>query len=86
MFYTYVLMSDTDGYFYIGYTKDLRQRYLDHQDGKVDSTSCRRPLRLVYYEACIDEEDAKKRERDLKTGYGRRFIKKRIDGYLSKCA
>jgi len=83
MFYTYVLMSEMDGDLYIGYTQDLKKRFEEHQLGRVLSTAPRRPLKLVYYEACIDENDAKAREKSLKTGYGRKYIKRRIASYLS---
>ncbi len=54
MYYTYVLISEKDGNFYVGYTKDLKQRFELHNKGRVDSTKDRRPLKLLYYEACTD--------------------------------
>jgi len=62
MFYTYVLQSMKDGKFYTGYTRDLRKRFSDHNSGKVFSTKGRGPFRIIYYEACLDEHDAKARE------------------------
>jgi len=56
-----------DDGFYTGYTKDLKQRFEQHQKGIVDSTKSRRPLRLIYYEASLKQEDATKREKYLKT-------------------
>jgi len=35
-------------------------------------------LRLVYYEACLDAADAYRRERYLKTGKGKRFLRQRL--------
>ena len=67
MYYTYVLKSEKDGNLYIGFTKDLKQRFELHNKGKVDSTKERRPLKLIYYEACIDQKDATKREKYFKT-------------------
>jgi putative endonuclease len=84
MFYTYVLISELDGDFYIGYTEDLKNRIEEHKQGIVKSTVNKRPLKLVYYEACIDVNDAVKREKSLKTGYGRKYIKRRIANHLSK--
>ncbi|MFC1841430.1 GIY-YIG nuclease family protein, partial [Thermodesulfobacteriota bacterium] len=52
MYYTYVLHSELDGNFYVGYTKDLKLRFEQHNKGKVESTKDRRPLKLIYYEAC----------------------------------
>src|SRR5213596_2622076 len=68
MHYTYVLRSDTDERFYIGATNDLRARVKAHEQGRVRSTAYRRPLRLVYYEACLNAYDAYRRERYLKSG------------------
>ena len=61
MFYTYVLQSEKDGKKYVGYTKNLKSRFEQHQKGKVKSTKDRRPLKLIYYEACLTEQDALKR-------------------------
>lgn len=82
MHYTYVLLSRKDGRFYTGYAKDVRKRLREHNDGKVFSTKGRTPLKLVYYEACKDELDARAREKYLKSGMGKRFIKNRIKRFL----
>ncbi len=83
MYYTYVLQSSKDSNFYVGFTQDLKQRFEEHNSGKVDSTKNRRPLKLVYYEACIDRNDATKREKHLKTHYGRMYLKKRLKSYFT---
>ena len=83
MFYTYVLMSEKDMQFYVGFTKDLKQRFELHLNGMVESTKDRRPLKLVYYEACLDRNDATKREKYLKTYNGRLFIRRRLKSYLT---
>ena len=83
MYYTYVLQSEKDGNFYVGYTEDLKQRFEQHKKGLVDSTRERRPLKLIYYEACIDSQDATSREKHLKTHYGRMFLKKRLKSYFT---
>ena len=82
MYYTYVLLSEKDKKFYCGYTKDLERRLRDHDNGLVKSTMFRRPLRLVYFEACLNESDAIKREKYFKSGFGRRFLKNRLENYL----
>jgi putative endonuclease len=82
MYYVYVLQSEKDKKFYIGYTKDLPKRLNQHNSGKVKSTKDRKPLNLVYYEACINKQDALNREKYLKTTYGRRYIKNRIKKFL----
>jgi len=83
MKYTYVLSSGRDGKFYIGCTADLRERWQQHERGQVRSTAYRRPLRLVYYEACRSVEDAYRRERYLKSGRGGRYLKQRLASWLS---
>jgi len=83
MFYTYVLQSLKDQDFYVGYTKNLKLRFEKHEKGEVDSTRNRRPLQLIFYEACIDKNDARHREKYLKTYHGRMFIRRRLKSYLT---
>ena len=83
MYYTYVLRSEKDGNLYTGFTKDLKQRFEEHEKGLVNSTKDRRPLKLIYYEACIDREDATNREKHFKTHYGRMYLKKRLKSYFT---
>ena len=82
MFYTYVLLSENDKKFYVGFTEDLKKRLDEHMRGSVSSTAHRRPLRLIYYEACLNSNDAIKREKYLKSGFGRRFLTNRIETYM----
>lgn len=82
-FYTYVLRNDTKNKFYIGATKDLKQRLKQHNRGLVFSTKYLRPLRLIYFESCLNKDDAYRRERYLKTGMGRRYLKNRLKGGLT---
>ncbi|OHA60102.1 MAG: excinuclease ABC subunit C [Candidatus Vogelbacteria bacterium RIFOXYD1_FULL_46_19] len=83
MYFTYVLQSQLDKKFYTGFTKNLKLRFDDHCDGLVNSTSSRRPLKLIYYEACLNQHDATYREKYLKTTYGKRFIRNRVKSYLT---
>lgn len=78
MFYTYVLKSSLDNKLYVGFSTDLKKRFDQHTKGLVDSTKLRRPLELVYYEACLNKENAIQREKFFKTGFGRRYLKTRI--------
>ena len=82
MFYTYVLLSRKDKRFYVGFTNDLQRRLGEHHKGQVPATASRRPLDLVYYEACLNQNDAIDREKYLKAGYGRRFLRNRIKRYM----
>ena len=82
MEYVYILRSAKDSKFYVGWTNDLRNRIQQHNAGKVFSTKSRLPLILVYYEACLTREDAKRREKYLKTAWGKRYIKNRLRTHL----
>lgn len=82
-YYTYVLLSEKDGMFYTGYTKDVFTRFQLHASGCVPSTYNRRPLRLIYFEACRSQQDALAREGYLKSGMGKRYIRNRLKDYLS---
>jgi putative endonuclease len=83
MYYTYVLLSNKDGNFYTGFTRDLKSRFEQHKRGEVDSTRYRRPLELVYYEACLSQHDATKREKYLKTYLEKLFLRNRLKSYLT---
>ena len=83
MYYTYILLSEADGQLYAGYTKNLEERFELHCKGQVESTKNRRPLKLIYYEACISQKDALKREKYFKTHYGRMFLKNRLKSYFT---
>jgi len=77
-YYTYILKSKKDGKLYTGYTKDLRKRLLQHNEGKSAHTKGRGPFIIIYYEACLSEEKARSRELFLKTGMGKRYLKNRL--------
>ena len=82
-YYVYILLSEKDGKKYTGYTSNLPLRFEAHQAGKVPSTKHRRPLKLIYFEGCLNQEDAVKREKYLKTHYGKMFLGNRLKAYLS---
>ena len=82
MHYVYILLSEKDGQFYTGSTNNLKRRINEHNSGRVDSTKDRLPLKLLYYEACIDEIDARAREKYLKSGMGKRYIRNRLKNFL----
>ena len=83
MFYVYVLRSLRNEQFYTGYTDDLRKRFREHNDGLSSYTKSRRPYELIYYEACVNENDARSREKYLKTAMGKRYLKNRLKRFLS---
>ncbi len=81
MFYIYILKSGIDNKLYTGFSKDLKKRIKDHNNGDVDSTRKRRPLNLIYYEAYKEKSDALKREKFLKTTKGKSQLRKQISFY-----
>jgi putative endonuclease len=83
MQYVYILRSQSTNNFYTGSTSDLRKRFMQHQTNKVTSTKNRGPFELVYYEACINKLDAFAREKYLKSGMGKRYIKNRLKRFLA---
>lgn len=82
MFYTYVLKSKKNGRLYTGYTNDLRKRFKEHNDRQSTYTKSRGPYELIYYEACMNESDARSRELYLKAGKGKRYLKSRLKRFL----
>lgn len=81
-FYTYILKSKSDGKLYTGYTEDLRKRLKEHQEGISPYTKNKGPFILIYYEACKNKSDALSREKYLKSGMGKRYIKSRLKRFL----
>lgn len=83
MYYVYILKSLKDEKIYVGYTSDLKKRFLQHTNGMVKSTKNRRPLVLIYYQAFLSEFDARKEEKYLKSGgNARSTLKLRISNSL----
>ena len=74
-YYVYILKSLKDGKFYTGYTNNLKRRLNEHNEGKSLSTKNRAPFELVYWEGCLNSKDAVKREKYLKSSWGKRYIK-----------
>ncbi len=84
MYYVYVLRSLKDNSLYVGYTTDLKQRFLSHQKGKNFSTKSKLPLELIFYEAYLEKSDAKRRELYLKTTKGKTTLRSMLKDYLRK--
>lgn len=82
-YFTYVLLSLKDKKFYTGYTHNLKRRFEEHSKGMVYSTKNRRPLELIYFEACLNQQDATHREKYLKTHFGKMFLHNRLKSYLT---
>ncbi len=76
--FTYVLRSRADNKLYFGFTENLKVRIRLHNTGNVPATKNRLPLELIYFEACLNKDQAIKREKYFKTGFGRNFLNNRI--------
>ena len=83
MYYTYIIKSTKDGKMYTGCTNNLRKRVAEHNSNQVRSTEGRGPFQIFYYEACLEQGDAFAREKYLKSGMGKRYIKNRNKRFLS---
>ena len=70
----YDLQSTIDKNFYVGYAKDLKLRFEKHNKEFFEATKNRRPIKLIYYEVWLNQNDAVKREKNLKTYHGRTFL------------
>jgi len=81
--YVYVLQSRKDNKLYTGYTKNLKLRFEQHQKGQVESTKDRCPLKLIYFEGCLNQQDATHREKYFKTYSGKMFLRNRLKSYLT---
>lgn len=81
-YYVYVLLSKKDNRFYTGYTADLKERLKLHNEGKVFSTKNRLPLQLIYFEACLNQQDATRREKYLKSGSGKIYLNNRLSNFF----
>lgn len=81
-YYTYLIQSTKDKKWYTGIADDLRKRFKEHNQNKVPSTKGRGPFKLIYYEACLNKNDAAAREIFLKSGMGKRYLKNRLKRFL----
>jgi putative endonuclease len=82
-YYIYGLQSELDKNFYTGYTDNIQRRITEHHSGKVKATKFRLPMKLIYWEGCLNQKDASSREKYLKTSWGKRYIKNRLKNYLT---
>jgi putative endonuclease len=75
MWYIYALKSLKDGHLYIGMSENPKKRLTEHNSGMTKSTKLRRPFIIIYEEECSNRYNARKREKYLKSGCGREFLK-----------
>lgn len=82
-YYVYIIQSKKNKFLYTGITADLRKRFKEHNGGKSTYTKSRGSFELIYYEACKNLTDARSREKYLKSGMGKRYLKNRLKRFLS---
>ena len=66
-YYVYILKSQRDGTYYIGYTEDLNRRMEEHNSEGNSYTNRKAPWDLVYFEGYTTKRSALAREKKLKT-------------------
>jgi putative endonuclease len=76
--YTVYVLESTDGRRYTGHTNDLERRLLEHNTGVCRTTSRSTGWHVVHAEDYRTRADAIRRERWLKTGTGRDYLKRKI--------
>ena len=79
--WAYVLQSEKDEGYYVGITSHLYRRIKEHNSGQNQSTSSRAPWKLVYKEQFIDHKYAREREKYLKSGPGRTWLRENLAGH-----
>lgn len=82
MFYTVYLLEGQNKKWYIGFTVNLEKRLENHRTKRVISTRKMKNLKVIYCECYLNKLDAWGREKFLKSGAGRKFIKKQLRHYL----
>lgn len=83
MYYVYVLQSLIDSKLYIGYIADLENRLKEHNSGECFSITSRSPFKLIFYEAYLNKEDAKRREHYFKTTKGKTTLRQMLKNYFT---
>ncbi|MHB1415960.1 MAG: GIY-YIG nuclease family protein [Chloroflexota bacterium] len=77
---TYVLQSVTTGRLYVGSTEDFDRRLGEHQRGDAHYTHGRGPWQVVWREEFGTRSEAMRRERALKSGQGRAWLREQLGG------
>jgi putative endonuclease len=77
-FYVYILKSEYDGSYYVGFSSDLETRIWEHNEGRTGYTSKKRPWKLVYWEEFEGKTEALKREIFIKRKKSKTFIEELI--------
>ena len=79
MFYTYAISSLNKNYIYVGLTSNLERRLSEHNKGYNKTTKPYKPFNLIYFESFSTRIEARKKEKYLKSGIGKGFLKNFIN-------
>ena len=71
----YAIRSSSRNYVYVGMTNDVERRLKEHNNGENRSTKAYKPFTLIYSEEFPDRASARIKERYLKSGTGKEFLK-----------
>jgi putative endonuclease len=71
----YAVRSLSRNYIYVGMTNDVSRRLAEHNNGENKSTKAYKPFILIYIEGFPDRVSARMKERYLKSGVGKEFLK-----------
>lgn len=74
----YAIKSTSRNYIYVGLTNNLEERIKRHNLGENKTTLCYAPFELIYVENCLDRKSARRREKYLKSGIGKEYLKSLI--------
>jgi putative endonuclease len=77
-YWVYAIHSERKPRIYVGMSRDVERRIREHNTGSVFSTKGYRPWTLIYKEVCGQRIEARKREKYLKSGIGKEFLKQFI--------
>jgi len=79
MYIVYIISSRIRRYLYVGLTRRWPERFLEHQKGKEKTTSPYRPFRVLGTESFQTRKEARQREKYLKSGIGKEWIKSSLN-------
>ena len=79
VYFTYILISEKSGRYYVGHTADIDERIKTHNSGKVISTRNKGPWKCIYFEEFNSKLEANRRELEIKSKKSRKYIEELIN-------
>ena len=75
LYIVYAIKSLIDGRIYVGFTEDIQRRLAEHNSGRTRSTKGYHPWKIIYKEDVLSRQEARAREKYLKSGSEKEFLK-----------